>query len=133
MKIYKGTGAGLEVIGRLKEIPTIRTTKQGQTVCTLILAVDGKYKNEHGDFEDDTQWLSITLWGKAVSRLQEYSVPGIRIRVQAIVKMDSQHVMGPDDKKYHFTIPQFSSNNFEFMDGVHKNEKQNEHTINESN
>ena len=40
MNINKGTGAQLTIIGRLKEIPTMRQTQNDLSVSNITLAVD---------------------------------------------------------------------------------------------
>ena len=120
MKTRKGTGAGLEVIGRLKEIPAVRKTNNGKQVANIVLAVDETQKNTDGKSEDYTEWLSVTVWGNAAQFIQDYAHPGMRLRVSAKVKTEKEEVAGEGGKKFVYYIPKFHAGEVEAMDSIEK-------------
>ena len=120
MKTRKGTGAGLEVIGRLKEIPEVRETNNGKLVANVVLAVDEVKKNTEGQPENHTEWLSVAVWGNAAQFVRDYGHPGIRLRLSAKVKIEKEEVEDKDGKKFIFYIPKFHTGEVEAMDSVQK-------------
>ncbi|PIR10239.1 MAG: hypothetical protein COV52_09780 [Gammaproteobacteria bacterium CG11_big_fil_rev_8_21_14_0_20_46_22] len=122
MKTRKGTGAGLEVIGRLKEIPVIRKTNNDKLVANIVLAVDEIQKNDAGQSEEYTEWLSVVVWGNAAQFIQDYARPGLRLRLTAKVKTEKEEVTDADGKKYVYSIPKFHTGDVEAMDSIEKNE-----------
>lgn len=124
MKFCKGTGVCLEVIGRLKEIPTIRTTKEEKTVAEINLAVDAK-RMEDGKFLDETQWITVTVWGKAAELLNTYGKPGIRVYLNASVRMQKHKITDEGgDKSYFANIPKFYADAIDFLDPIYSNDQQ---------
>lgn len=119
MKTRKGTGAGLEVIGRLKAIPTLRQTKNDKLVTNIVLAVDEIQHNSAGQWEEVTEWLSVAVWGNAAQFIQDYARAGLRLRLMAKVKIEKEEVEGKDGKKTIFYIPKFNTNEVEAMDKLH--------------
>lgn len=122
MKTRKGTGAGLEVIGRLKEVPELRKTNNGKLVTNIVLAVDETQKNEAGQSEEYTEWLSVTVWGNAAQFIQDYARAGLRLRLTAKVKTEKEEVTGEDGKKYVFYIPKFRTGEVEAMDSLQQSD-----------
>ena len=48
------------LVGRVKEIPVIKTTSQGNTVASLVVECDRSFRNSDGTLQKDV--FNITLW-----------------------------------------------------------------------
>ena len=125
MRTRKGTGASLEVIGRLKEIPDVRATNNGKLVVNIMLAVDEVQKNTDSQLENYTEWLSVAVWGNAAQFIRDYAHPGKRLRLSANIKTERKEVEGRDGKKLVFYIPKFHTSEVEAMDRVQKSKSSN--------
>lgn len=118
MKIRKGTGAALNIIGFLKEIPEINTIKNDKSIATIVLAVDCSKKNASNEIENYTEWFSIVVFGDASLFIKNHGYPGMRLYVEAYVKHEKKEVESKDSKKYYFSIPRFYATEIHPMDTV---------------
>ncbi len=120
MKIRRGTGASFEVIGRLKEAPTVHKTNNGDHVANIVLAVSDVQKNEHNQTQDYTEWYKVTVWGDAANYIKNTLSPGMRLKLSANVKMVKETVIGRNGKNYAFYISHFHANHVDVMDVIRK-------------
>lgn len=134
MKIRKGTGVALEIIGRLKEIPEIRKTSNDTLVTNITLAVDSVRKNEEtGEPENYTEWCNVTVWGRSAQFIKEKTHAGMRLYLEATVVHEKETVKGKDGKKYVFYIPKFHTNEIQPMDAINTDKTDKTEMANESN
>jgi single stranded DNA-binding protein len=117
MKIRKGTGASLPVIGRLKEVPEVRKTKSDKLVANVTLAVD-LVRNTDGESSECTEWFNIAVWGQAAQFLKEKAHAGMRLYIEASVKHEKKEIVDEGGKKYVFSIPKFNANEVQPMDAI---------------
>lgn len=52
------------LIGSLGRDPEVRYTPAGQAVSCFSLAASEKFKGKSGEWEEQTEWHNITLFGK---------------------------------------------------------------------
>jgi len=122
MKVRKGTGAELTIVGRLKEIPEIRKTQNDKSVANITLAADSLHNNSAGKLEEYTEWFNITVWGQAAEFIRDYCHAGMRLYIEASVKHEKEEVEDKQDKKYVFYIPKFHAFEVQPMDAIKKSE-----------
>lgn len=60
--------------GRLTKDPEKRTTQNGTSVCTFMLAVDRRYKNANGEREAD--FFPVVCWRHTADFAAEYLAKG---------------------------------------------------------
>ncbi len=118
MKINKGTGACFVVIGRLKEVPTLRATSTGTPVTNIVLAVDEVSYKDGKEEPVCTQWIPITVWGVAATFLSGSARPGLRLYVEANVKIEKESVADSEGKAHAFYIPAFHANDISVIDAL---------------
>ncbi len=62
------------LIGHLGSLPILRKSSQDRTYTLLNLATQRRWKDSEGEWQEKTDWHSITVWGKeaetCVDRLQ---------------------------------------------------------------
>ena len=85
------------VIGRIKELPVIRETTNGNKISTLLLEVDRNFKNSDGVYEKDV--FQITLWKGIAESTVHLSEIGSLIAVKGRVQASTYE--GKDGIQYY--------------------------------
>ncbi len=70
------------LVGRLTRDPEVRFTAKGQAVCRIDIAVNRRYKDTAGTWQDDTSFVPIVVWGEAASRCGERLKKGLAVHVE---------------------------------------------------
>lgn len=70
------------LVGRLTRDPEVRFTGKGQAVCRIDIAVNRRYKDTAGTWQDDTSFVPIVVWGDAASRCGEKLKKGLAVHVE---------------------------------------------------
>ena len=65
----------VSLVCRLGRDPEVRHTASGDPVASLWVAVNGRK-------EDDTSWLSVSLWGKQAEAAEKFLTKGRRIGIK---------------------------------------------------
>jgi single-strand DNA-binding protein len=119
MKTRNGTGAALEIIGRLKAVPELKEVN-GNLVANIDLAVDEQEKESSESYKDVVEWHKVALWGRAAEFVRDHARNGMRLKIEARVKNKKVSVIDQENKERYFTIPQFSAHDVEPMDAIKK-------------
>src|SRR6185503_4738006 len=64
------------LMGNLTRDPELRTTPNGQSVCSFSLALNRSYKNASGDWVEATDFIDIVAWGPLGERVAQYLTKG---------------------------------------------------------
>ncbi|HEX2615238.1 MAG TPA: single-stranded DNA-binding protein [Nitrososphaera sp.] len=64
------------LMGNLTRDPELRTTPNGQSVCSFSLALNRSYKNADGDWQEATDYIDIVAWGGLGERVAQYLSKG---------------------------------------------------------
>jgi single-strand DNA-binding protein len=64
------------LMGNLTRDPELRTTPNGQNVCSFSLALNRSYKNASGDWQEATDYIDIVAWGALGERVAQYLTKG---------------------------------------------------------
>ena len=67
------------LIGNLTRDPEVRTTPNGQTVCSFGLATNRRYVDKQGNKQDQAEFHNIVAWGKLAEICGQYLVKGKKI------------------------------------------------------
>jgi len=70
------------IVGRLTRDPEVRFTAKGQAVCRFDLAVNRRYKDATGVWQDDTSFIPVVVWGEAANRCGERLKKGLPAHVE---------------------------------------------------
>lgn len=92
--------AGL--IGRLGKDPELKTTINGNQICTFSLATTEKWKTKEGERKEQTQWHNIVCYGKLAEIAHEYGNKGDLARVKGKITYSESEKEGV--KKYYTNI-----------------------------
>jgi single-strand DNA-binding protein len=64
------------LMGNLTRDPELRTTPNGQSVCSFSLALNRSYKNADGDWQEVTDYIDIVAWAALGERVAQYLSKG---------------------------------------------------------
>lgn len=64
------------LMGNLTRDPELRTTPNGQSVCSFSLALNRSYKGADGNWQEATDYVDIVAWGPLGERVAQYLTKG---------------------------------------------------------
>ncbi len=64
------------LMGNLTRDPELRTTPNGQSVCSFSLALNRSYKGQDGNWTEVTDFVDIVAWGPLGERVAQYLTKG---------------------------------------------------------
>lgn len=70
------------ILGRLGRDPETRTTSSGTTVVRLAVATDRRYKDASGERQKETEWHSVSIFGKTAEIADQYLRKGSEVLVE---------------------------------------------------
>jgi single-strand DNA-binding protein len=70
------------IIGNLGRDPEMRYTPSGQAVTQFTVAVNRNYKDQNGDWQEETEWFRVVAWGPLAERTAEYLRKGRKVYVE---------------------------------------------------
>jgi single-strand DNA-binding protein len=70
------------ITGNLTRDPDLRTTGGGTSICQLRVAVNGRRKNQNGEWVDDPNFFDVTVWGKQGENAAQYLSKGRPVAVE---------------------------------------------------
>jgi single-strand DNA-binding protein len=70
------------IIGNLGRDPEMRYTPSGQAVTQFTVAVNRNYKNQTGEWQEETEWFRVVVWGQQAERAAEYLRKGNKVFVE---------------------------------------------------
>ena len=90
-----------QIIGNLTRDPEVRQTPNGQTVATIGVATNRKWKNASGELQEEAEFHNIVVWGKLAEICQQYLKKGAKAYFEGRLKTRSWE--DPDGKKNYRT------------------------------
>lgn len=64
------------LMGNLTRDPELRNTPNGQSVCSLSLALNRSYKGADGNWQEATDYVDVVAWGPLGERVAQYLTKG---------------------------------------------------------
>lgn len=77
------------LVGNLTRDPELRYLGSGTAVTDIGLAINERYKNNKGEWVDDTVFVDITLWARLAEIAGEYLNKGSSVLIEGRLKLDS--------------------------------------------
>jgi single-strand DNA-binding protein len=74
------------LLGNLGRDPEIRTTGSGMAVGTLRVATTHRTKDRDGNWQEATEWHSVTVFGKTAENCQRYLTKGRQVYVEGRIQ-----------------------------------------------
>lgn len=79
----------VQIIGNLGQDPEMRTTPQGKSVCTLNIATTESYKDQSGNWQENTDWHRVVLWERLAETAGQYLKKGNKVFIEGKLKTRS--------------------------------------------
>jgi single-strand DNA-binding protein len=76
------------LVGNLGRDPELRYTTQGTPVCNLSIATSEKRKDKTGEWQDQTTWFRVTLWGRQAELASQYLSKGRPVYVEGRLRVE---------------------------------------------
>ena len=89
------------IIGNLGRDPEMRYTPSGQAVTQFTVAVNRNYKDQAGEWQEETEWFRVVAWGPTGERAAEYLRKGNKVYVEG--RMQTRQWEGQDGQKRYTT------------------------------
>ena len=70
------------LVGNLGNDPELRTTPEGQKVCSFSMATADNWVDKNGQKQEKTQWHRITVWGRQGENCAQYLSKGRQVYVE---------------------------------------------------
>jgi single-strand DNA-binding protein len=70
------------IIGNLGRDPEMRYTPNGQAVTQFTVAVNRNYKGQDGEWQEETEWFRIVVWGQQAERAAENLRKGNKVYIE---------------------------------------------------
>lgn len=64
------------LMGNLTRDPELRSTPNGQSVCSFSLALNRSYKGADGNWQEATDYVDVVAWGSLGERVAQYLSKG---------------------------------------------------------
>ncbi len=74
------------IVGRLGQDPELRSTPMGDSVCTLNVATNERYKDRNEQWQEKTEWHRIVLWGSLAERASKTLTKGKRVYIEGRIQ-----------------------------------------------
>ncbi|OYQ33917.1 single-stranded DNA-binding protein [Flavobacterium cyanobacteriorum] len=72
----------VQLIGNAGNDPEIKTFEAGRKLARFVIATNESYYNDKGEKITDTQWHTITAWGKTADIIEKYVKKGKEVAVE---------------------------------------------------
>jgi single-strand DNA-binding protein len=89
------------IIGNLGRDPEMRYTPNGQAVTQFTVAVNRNYKDQSGEWKEETEWFRVVAWGPLAERTAEYLRKGRKVYVEG--RLQTRNWEGQDGQKHYTT------------------------------
>jgi single-strand DNA-binding protein len=77
------------IIGNLGSDPEMRYTPNGQAVTSFRIATNYRYTTADGERRDETEWFSVSVWGRQAETCNQYLAKGRKVFVEGRLKSRS--------------------------------------------
>jgi single-strand DNA-binding protein len=74
------------IIGNLGRDPEMRYTPSGQAVTQFTVATNRNYKDQQGEWQKETEWFRIVVWGQQAERAAENLRKGNKVYVEGRIQ-----------------------------------------------
>lgn len=101
------------MMGNLTRDPELRSTPNGQSVCSFSLALNRSYKDSSGNWQESTDFIDVVAWGSLAERVSQYLSKGRRALVTGRLQQRSWEQDGQKRSKIEVI-----ANDVTFMDGL---------------
>jgi single-strand DNA-binding protein len=96
------------ILGNLTRDPELRTTPNGQPVCSFGLAVNRSWKGADGTTQEAVDFIDCTAWGKVGEIINQYTQKGRALLVSGRLQSRSWEQDGQKRSKLEVIVEDFN-------------------------
>ncbi len=96
------------LMGNLTRDPELRTTPNGQNVCSFSLAINRTWKDANGQTQEAVDFIDCTAWGKAGEIISQYTQKGRPILITGRLQSRSWEQDGQKRSKVEVNVDDFN-------------------------
>jgi single-strand DNA-binding protein len=102
------------LIGNLTRDPELRYTAKGTAIAKIGLAVNRRWRNEAGEWQEETTFVDVDAFGRQAETIGQYLKKGRPIMVEGRLKLDQWDDKSTGQKRSRLGVV---LENFQFLDG----------------
>ena len=110
----------VQLVGHLGHDPEMINFSSGSSLVKLRVATNESYKDKSGNYNDVTQWHTVSAWGKLAERMASKLAKGQHVLISG--KLENRSWEDKEGNKRYMT--QVKARNFAVLDKKRKEEKQ---------
>jgi single-strand DNA-binding protein len=88
------------LLGRLGKDPEVKYTPSGTPVARFTLATNDRFKDKEGNWQDRTEWHTLTAWARTAEIVGEYLKKGSQVYIEGSLRTRSWDDKQTGQKKY---------------------------------
>ena len=96
------------LLGNLTRDPELRTTPNGQSVCSFSLAINRSWKNASGEQQEAVDFIDCNAWGKAGEIIEQYTQKGRALLVSGRLQHRTWEQDGQKRSKVEVVVEDFN-------------------------
>ncbi|MCX7735379.1 MAG: single-stranded DNA-binding protein [Candidatus Kapabacteria bacterium] len=77
------------IIGNLGQDPDFRMLDSGLAICKLNVATSERYKDDQGEWKEDTEWHRVVLWRNLAETANKFLKKGSKVAIEGRLKTSS--------------------------------------------
>lgn len=89
------------LIGNLTRDPELRYTPNNTAVADFGLAVNRNYQDGSGDWQEETTFVDITVWGRQAENASQYLEKGNRVFLEGRLRLDQWETDSGESRSKH--------------------------------
>ena len=74
------------IIGNLGRDPEMRYTPSGQAVTQFTVATNRRWRDQQGEWQEETEWFRVVVWGQQAERAAERLRKGNKVYVEGRIQ-----------------------------------------------
>jgi single-strand DNA-binding protein len=74
------------IIGNLGRDPEMRYTPSGQAVTQFTVATNRRWRDQQGEWQEETEWFRVVVWREAAERAAEQLRKGHKVYVEGRIQ-----------------------------------------------
>ncbi|HEX9595176.1 MAG TPA: single-stranded DNA-binding protein [Candidatus Saccharimonadales bacterium] len=96
------------LMGNLTRDPELRTTPNGQTVCSFSLAINRTWRNADGEQQEAVDFIDCNAWGKAAEIINQYMQKGRALLISGRLQHRTWEQDGQKRSKVEVVVEDFN-------------------------
>lgn len=96
------------LLGNLTRDPELRSTPNGQSVCSFSLAINRTWRNASGEQQEAVDFIDCNAWGKAGEIISQYMQKGRALLVSGRLQHRSWEQDGQKRSKVEVVVEDFN-------------------------